>query len=384
MNRISSRAGLHAAWLPIAMAAAVLVTACAPKPDDDAGAAPNASVQGNVVQFPANSPQLAVLESRAISANTDPVIEIVGRLAWDETRTTRLYPPMAGRITGLDATAGQTVKKGQVLARLSSPDMGEAQAAAAKAEADLTQARTSLERARQLDAAGVIARRDLESAQGDMARASAEQSRTKARLGSYGAGSSVDQMFVLRSPMAGVVVERNANPGQEFRPDGSSPALFTVSDPSHLWAQFDLPESAVGVARLGQKIDVKVDALPGVTFQAVIDQVADGLDSQTRTLRVRASVPNDERRLKSEMFVRGQLHLPADSRALLPATGIVLINGKQYLFIDEGGGKYERREVRAEDAGLERMRILDPLKPDEKVVVGGALFLQQMIAGQRQ
>jgi cobalt-zinc-cadmium efflux system membrane fusion protein len=108
--------------------------------------------------------------------------------------------------------------------------------------------------------------------------------------------------------------------------------------------------------------------------------VPDGLDPVTRTLRARASVPNESRALKAEMFVRGTLNLPGSGVPVVPASSVLLIEGRHLLFVDAGGGRYARREVKAEDAGVERMRILEGLKPGERVVTEGALFLQQVFA----
>ena len=91
--------------------------------------------------------------------------------------------------------------------------------------------------------AGVVARRDLELAEAEAARAQAEAARAQARTSLYGSALAVNQQLGLRSDIAGTVVERNINPGQELRPEHNGAALFIVSDPTRLWVQIDAQEA---------------------------------------------------------------------------------------------------------------------------------------------
>jgi cobalt-zinc-cadmium efflux system membrane fusion protein len=108
--------------------------------------------------------------------------------------------------------------------------------------------------------------------------------------------------------------------------------------------------------------------------------VPDTLDPVTRSLRVRAAVPNPDRRFKAEMFVRGSLKLAGSGSPVIPASAVLRVEGKHVAFVETAPGRYVRRGVRAEDAGVERMRILEGVKTGEKVVVEGPLFLQQILA----
>ncbi len=351
------------------------------------------AVQGDTLQFASNSPQLAVLQVSEVKTQTEQEVELTGRVVWDETRTTRIFAPVAGRIVSLDAMPGQTVRVGQVLARLSAPDVGQAQADAARAAADAQQAERSLARARELEAAGAIPHRELETAEADQQRARAELARALARMRSLGAANSaaqagepsVDQQYALRSPVAGVVVERNANPGQEFRPDQAGPGvppLFTVSDPNKVWVQFEVPEGQAPKLHPGQRIDIRIDALPEAMREARIEWVADTLDAQSRTLRVRVSLPNNDRSLKAEMFVRGVLHLPTSApQPVVPTDATVFIQGRHYVFVELAPGQFKRKAVQALESGVGQMTIENGLAGGERVVTRGALMLQQVLTG---
>jgi membrane fusion protein, heavy metal efflux system len=376
-----SRIALAAARHLLAVAA-TLLAACGDVAAPEGPAPP--VVQGEALQFREGSAQLKVLASRAAEIEGERAVMASGRLVWDETVTTRLFAPVAGRITSLEAKPGDFVRKGQVLARLSSPEFGQAQAEARRAQADLGVAEKAAARQRELGAAGVVARKDVEAAEADLARARAEHQRASARLRAYGAGEAEDQIFALASPIGAMVAERNANIGQEFRPDQAAPgtpALFVLSDPTRLWAQLELPEGAISSVFRGQEVLLAADAVPDVSVKAKIEYVPDGIDPLTRTLRVRASVPNPGRRFKAEMFVRGALRVKGSGSPVVPASAVLLVAGRHVLFVDKGQGRFERRTVRAEDAGVERMRVIEGLREGERVVTEGALFLQQALAG---
>ena len=338
-------------------------------------------VDGGSVVFPADSPQLKALTVMVAEIATEETLRLSGRIGWDETRTVRVFAPLGGRVVKLNATPGDKVKADDVLITLTSPDFGAAQAEASKAGADFGVAEKSLARARELHQAGVIADKDFEVAEADFARAAAERNRTAARTRAYGAGAKagVDQQFSLRTPIAGMVVERNANPGQEVRAEGDTP-LFVVSDPARLWVNLDVPESLIGVIRAGMKVELHQTTLGEETRTAVIEHVADFVDPDTRRTRARAVLDNKDRRLKSEMFVNADVVVDRGEFIRVPASAIMLLDKSQYVFIEEAPGRYRRQAVTAEESDFDTMRIRNGVKPGERVVAKGALLLQQVIA----
>jgi cobalt-zinc-cadmium efflux system membrane fusion protein len=363
------------------VALAVLLTACGPASGPADPVQP--AVQGESVLFPDGSPQLKALATAEALIEKERTLVVAGRVIWDEGATSRVFAPVAGRIVSLEAKPGDRVRKGQVLARLTSPEFGQALADARRAQADVSASERSYKRVRELGEAGVSPRKDVEAAEADYSRTVAEFERTTGRLRAWGALGAQDQIFPLVSPIDGVVVERSANPGQEFRPDQAGPGaspLFTISDPSRLWVQLEVPEGAMGLVRPGLATRVTADAAPEAESDVTIDFVPDGLDPVTRTLRVRGSLRNDPRRFKAEMFVRGKALLPGSGVPVIPAAAVLLVGGRHVAFVETRPGRYTRREVRAEDAGIERMRIMEGVAAGEKVVVEGALFLQQILA----
>lgn len=300
-------------------------------------------------------------------------LRLSGRLVWNEDKTVRIFPQLGGRIQSIAVDVGNTVKTNQPLAVLSSPDYGQALADARKARADAHVARQALERNRQLHEAGVVAEKDWQLAEASAVSARAEAERASRRLA--GLGGDGDGSYVLRAPLAGVVVERNLNPGMEFRPDQVGVPLFVLTDPTSLWIQIDAGEADLVNIKNAQPLLIESKQYPGERFKGVIRNIADFVDPASRTVKVRGEVPNADRRLKGEMFVNVLVELPATQALRVPATAVFLFGEKRFVFVEEMPGRYRRQQVQAGSEQDGWVDLLAGVKEGEKVVTEGNLHL---------
>jgi cobalt-zinc-cadmium efflux system membrane fusion protein len=330
---------------------------------------------------------VAALQTARAELRRDSLLRFSGRLVWNEDRTVRVFSPFAGRVVSIAARAGDQVRSGQTLAVLAAPELGMAQSEARKAEQDYGLARKSLARVEELHGAGVAPAKDLQVAQADVARSEAERSRTLARLRLYGKDANteekqVDQQLVLRSPIAGAVVERNLNPGQELRPDTQQQdkALFVVSDPAHLWFALEVSEKDLGELKRGVQVQLGTSSLGDARVPGRITYVADAVDPQTRTVKVRGIVESSDPRLKAEMFVTAELKVAQAKGLLVPARAIYLRGEQYFVFVDAGAGRYVRRAVQLGPASDGVQVVLAGLEPGDKVVVDGNLLLEKILA----
>ncbi|RCX09677.1 cobalt-zinc-cadmium efflux system membrane fusion protein [Extensimonas vulgaris] len=371
----------------LALAAAALLGGCGRAASSEAAsAAPEAAppiVQNGQLHFPPGHPQLALLGVATAQPSQNIALDLPARLVWNEERTERIYPAFAGRVAAMRADLGQTVKAGTVLALLASPDFGQAQADAAKARAQESVALKALQRQRELFAAGIVARKDLEQAQADAVSAQAESARAVARTRLYGGDARVDQQLAIKSDIAGVVVERNLNPGQELRPDQSgpgTPALFVVTDPSVLWLQIDAHEADLAALQPGSRFSLTVNAYPGERFTGQVMALADAIDPTTRTIKVRGVVPNPDRRLKAEMLATVHLTQKSPGGVVVPAQAVTLRGNAHVVFVQREPGVFEPRTVTVGNEGQSQVVITAGLRAGEKVVSQNVLQLAQQYA----
>ncbi|WP_036169347.1 efflux RND transporter periplasmic adaptor subunit [Massilia sp. 9096] len=347
-------------------------------PARTAPAAPAAKPRSEpgLVRFAADDPQLSFLKLSAVDARALPLAEpVAGRIAYDEGRTSRIASPVLGRVTAQHVEVGDSVRAGQLLAELDSPDLAGAQADARKADADEERKRLALARAKELVDADVLARKDYENADADLRQADAEARRARQRIGNLHADSAVDGRFRLRAPIAGVVADKQINLGQEVRPDQAN-ALLVISDLRRVWAIADVPERVAVHLHPGQPVALETDAWPGETFHGVIGRIGVAVDPATRRVQVRCELDNADGRLKPDMFARIAFVQDGAARAVpVPNTALITEGLYNYVFVERARGTFEKRRVHVALGGPAQSWIDSGLDPHERIVTEGALLL---------
>ncbi len=336
-------------------------------------------VSDEVVLAP-NSPQFA-------SLRVEPVIEIVapatsplnGRITFDENYTTRISSPILGRAISIKVQIGDKVKAGQVLMIMDSPELGSALSEARKADSDLKLKRKAFERNNLLLEGGVIARKDQESSQADLSQAEAEAQRANARLKNLGAQRNGDESYVLRAPIAGVVVDRQVNPSAEVRPDAATP-LFIITNPEHLWASIDLPERDLAKVYEGQSLAIQVDAYPDEVFSGKVESIGVMVDPTTRRITIRCSLQG-KGKLKPEMYARiTPLNTKNFKVIRLPNTALITEGLYNYVFVEVSPGHFKKRRLSLTSQERDFATVKNGLNSGERVITSGAILLNSELA----
>lgn len=351
-------------------------------PPQEKTAAPAPPAQPGVLRFAAGAPQLAYIRTEPAVLVPEPVLEpLNARVAYDENHTARVSSPIAGRVVKIAVQAGDKVAAGQPLAWLDAPDYSGARADLAKVNADLHLKQTNFARAKELYDGGVIALKDYQVAENDLRQDEAEVRRARGRLRNLAAAGADGDRFALRAPIAGVVTERQLNPGAEVRPDNPNP-LFVITDPGHLWVMVDLPERQLAKVKAGQALAIDVDAYRGDSFAGQVEHVGDVLDPTTRRIQVRCSVDNSRGRLKPEMFARVTVFGEMADPVLRILTDSVITEGLYTsVFVEKEPGVFEKRRVTARLQGRDMSYVRGGLRAGEQVVVTGALLLNSELTG---
>lgn len=327
-----------------------------------------------------DSPQLAKLKIQPAEEVSEAAAEpLNGRVALDEDHTARIFSPVLGRALRINAKIGDNVKAGQVLMQMDSPDLGSAVADVRKAEADLSFKKHATERSKLLYEHGVIAQKELESSQADFAQSEAEAARARGRLNNLG-GARGGENYVVRSPITGIVVDRQVNPGMEIRPDAVNP-LFVVTNPNHLWAVIDLPEHDLSKVHPDQGVALEVDAYPGETFAGKVLSVGTLLDPATRRVPVRCSIDSKGGRLKPEMYAR-ITPLAEGQRMVVRILNTALVTDGlySYIFVEVAPGHLQKRRITLGEQTREYAVVREGLKAGEKIVTVGAILLNAELA----
>jgi Cu(I)/Ag(I) efflux system membrane fusion protein len=295
---------------------------------------------------------------------------LLGRVDYDERSLRTVTAWVSGRIDRLHvSTTGERVKRGQVIATLYSPEVY-------TAHQDLIQARQQLERL-QVGATPSASR---------AAQAALEAARERLRLlgvpsaevRTMERATKPSERVRIRTPFGGTVIERIATQGSYVQ---TGTGLYRVADLSTLWVQLDAYESDLPVLKAGQRVSLRVDALPGEVFEGTVTFVDPVLDPQTRTARVRIEVKNRDRRLRPGMFVEASVQsetAASETPLVVPATAPLFTGRRSVLYVeapDAESPTYEAREVTLGPRMGDLYPVLSGLEEGERVVIHGAFAI---------
>ena len=163
-----------------------------------------------------------------------------------------------------------------------------------------------------------------------------------------------------------------------MRPDQGGPgnqALFVVSDPSLLWVQIDARESDITSLKPGTKVSLTLPNLPDQTFEAKITATGDFIDSNTRSIKVRAVVDNTQRLLKAEMLGTARIERKLGAGVLVPASTVQLRGTEHWAYVQTEPGVFEPRRVKLGYEGQQEVLIIDGVQAGELVVKENSLLL---------
>ena len=181
----------------------------------------------------------------------------------------------------------------------------------------------------------------------------------------------------LAAPIAGVVVDRQAGPGQYLQA-GSGTAVFTIANTATLWVVGDVPEADAARVKRGQAVDVRVAAWPDRQFTGHLNYVAVVIDPTTHRLAVRAELPNADGALKPEMLATLRIATSATTTGLAVPEGAVIYEGNlAHVWVVRGGDVIGLRNVRTGRAADGLVEIVAGRAPQEKVVTKGSLFIDR-------
>ncbi len=324
----------------------------------------------------------------------------IGHLAFNEDTSTVVFPPFAGRVTKVLGKIGDEVDANTPLFEIDSPEVVQMQTefiaalnAAEKARAQKLLTKRVLDRQTTLVSERAAAMRELDQAQADHAAAEADLrtaegavaaarnrirvlvGRSDAELERIERERLIDPIVLVRSPIAGQIVTRKVGQGQLVRPD-SGEALYGVADLSTMWLRAAISENDIASVRVGQELEVRIDAVPKKLFSAKITAIGAASDALTHRVMVRSELANPDRTLRPEMFAsfrifvgEGQMH------PTIRIESVIREGDRAFVYVEVKKQEFQRRPVilGPEESGL--VAVYEGLKIGEAVVGRGAIFI---------
>lgn len=310
--------------------------------------------------------------------------EFPGTIQANENELAEVTTLIRGRVVKVHVDVGADVKKGALLAMLHSTDLGLAEGAYLKAAARLYEADLAYQRAKDLHEHKAVSLAELQRREAEMKTARAEARETQNRLELLGVPREELQRLdrehtikadvPLRAPFDGRVIMRNITRGEVVE---THQKFFTVADLSNVWVVANVPEKDVEFIRKDQTVEVIAAAYPHAVFHGTITYIGDVLDPATRTLRVRVTAPNPEKRLKPEMFALVRVYAAPDPDVLtIPLSAVQNGPDGKMVFVRRAPAQFEVRPVRLGAEYGEVVAVLDGVQAGEPVVTKGSFVLK--------
>ncbi|HUI58009.1 MAG TPA: efflux RND transporter periplasmic adaptor subunit [Bryobacteraceae bacterium] len=371
------------ALLTAACAFSLLLSGCGAKGQTDPaqGAPPPAVVEkeGSADLVKVDHPEQFPLAT-ATRRDATPELNVTGVVAADVSRNVPVISLASGRVVEIHARLGDQVTKGQLLMRVQSADISQAFSDYRKAIADEVLARAQLDRAKLLLDKGAIAQKDVEVAQDTEDKARVDVETASEHLRVLGADMSHPTALVdISAPISGVIIEQNVTAAAGVKTLDNSPNLFTIADLSQVWILCDVYENDLASVHEGEYADIHLNAFPGRVLKGRIDNIGPILDPNIRTAKVRLQVENPGF-LRFGMFVTATFHgQKAEERALIPASAILHLHDRDWVYVPEGSNTFRRVEiVSGKMVPPNLQEVVSGVRPSDRVV-SNALVLQNTV-----
>jgi cobalt-zinc-cadmium efflux system membrane fusion protein len=355
-----------------------------------------------------------------VKAQTEPIlIELTGRTAYDDNTISKVRPRFDTRVEFVHASIGQKVKKGDPLVELYSTDLAKAKTDCQTKYVQWQHDKNLYNLRKPLAASGAIAQQLWVDTQNDELKSRLDynvaldylevfyevpKAQIDPLLDKLGEkvvdprsfGEVGDKAKItLRSKVDGYVITRAVVPGNYYE---STDVLLEIAPLDHLWVWVNVYELDQDKVRVDQKLQIQFPFLQQ-KITGKVDYVASEVSKDTRAVKIRATIPNPEARLKSDMLVKAMLEIPpVKGQTVIPRQAMVAISGGEYVFIREPqspspnksepsktapGDRFRRIRIQVAQESTYNVVVAQGLVPDQVVVTNGSLILSQLYEDQR-
>jgi multidrug efflux pump subunit AcrA (membrane-fusion protein) len=317
-----------------------------------------------------------------------------GRIALPDNATWRVGVLSEGRVEKVYFNLGDSVAKGQVLARMHSHDVHEARAAYANAVAERTRlqaaealAQKNYERSQRLYALKAESISQTETAKQELVNAQAATSEADNNVRQEQAhlveilGVTVDDvnnntedadLIPIKAPAGGRILQKNVTPGATISP---STDAFVIGNLSRLWMLASVDAATLAALRRGQTATVTIPDVPGATYTGKITNLGQEFDPTTRMVQVRIEILHPDSRLRPEMLANADFNTGTGTPTVqVPQEAIQQVNGQDVVFVRTAADHFRVQPVELGEVIQSKVRVMHGLKPGDQVITSGSFI----------
>ncbi len=332
-------------------------------------------LEGSTIVFsPAFRDRAGIKFTKVERAAFKPTVRVVGTVSFNPSYVAAIGTRLRGTVRRTFKYEGDKVAANEPLAEVESAELGEAQATIAQSQASQQAAEVHARREKELLEKGLTTAREAEIANTELATTSAGLKAAEQRVRALG-GSGAFGLFVLRSPLAGHVVERQISPGQSV---DSNVVGYKVADLDHLWIELSVFERDLASVHVDDDAEVTPLAQPNQKIAGRVAHVGEVINPTTRSTAVRVTVDHPKHHLRVGQSVQATITSAAAEReaTLVPQEAVIFVDGKATVFVADGETRARAVQVRLGAVDGTRQEILEGVEPGQLVASSGIFALK--------
>ncbi len=337
------------------------------KPDPSADTKVEAHTDPNVFTLP--HPEQFPLVEVELRKVTDE-LHVNGVIAPDVNRSVPVVSLGGGRVVEIKAKLGDSVRKGQTLLLIDSPDLSQAFSDYQKFKADEQLTAKQLARAQLLYDKGAIALADLETAQDADTKAKVDMQAAAQHIKVLGGNiNNPSPLLPVVAPISGTIVDQQITGGTGVKSLDNSPNLFTIADLSTVWVVCDVYEDMLPRVHVGDTAEITLNAYPDQKFPGKVINISEVLDPTTRAAKVRIELTNPKGLMRAGMFVTATFKgSQLVQRIVIPTSAVVHLHDKDWVFVPDGDKQFRRVALQLGPQTSDGfVQVIAGLQPQEKV-----------------
>jgi len=366
-----------------AMSAIALLGTSCQESASNAAANSNNTISNSAELFNIPADQMSHVQVLTVKSTTlTRSLRLTGAVAYNNFHTTPVITQVSGPVSRMVAVPGQKVKQGEPMLYVASPDYSQLRTNYLKAKDAYALAQKAYARAQDLYQHHAIAEQNVEQAESVEVQAGGDLASAQAALKVMGIADpdalvKAPPSFEVpvKAPISGLVVEQDVSAGQVIQPGTTQ--CFMISDTTTVWVLVNVYQKDLPYVRVGDTVSIQTDTYPEV-FHGHIAYVAASLDPSTRTLQARIETPNPGDKLKKDMYVVATVNAGTirDAIALPDAAVLRDTENQPFVYAAASANQFGRRSVTLGESLTGQTQITGGLKPGDRVVGNGSLFLQ--------
>lgn len=306
-------------------------------------------------------------------------LKLYGKITADNNKLSQVFPVVGGYVSKVNVELGDYVKQGQVLAVMRSEEVAGYENQRLDAVNDIAIAEKNLQVARDLFEGKLSSEKEVVAAEKELEKSKAALQRIKEVYSIY--GLSKGSMYNVSSPISGFIIEKNVTPNMLLHSENVS-NLFSVAQINEVWVMANVNESDIAAIQQGMTANIKTISYPDRVFTGKVDKIFNMLDPETKTMKVRIRIANEDLALKPEMSVTVSLQYKENKEMLaVPSRAIIFDKSKTWVLVYRNRNDIEIREVRIYKQTDETTYIKSGLEPNEIIVTQNQLLIYTALGG---